>query len=648
MSQKGSDTSSCRLRVDPVLVDKFRRLQGGISEVGTKIVRDLGLQYFYNKQAETLDIVGADIEILNLAVETLRFWVDEDEFPTSGTTCHVGYPNRCTVIWRFHGDYAKKFDHLFSEDIAHLKKIPTVNIKAVPSRKKPEYVEVYCHFSVYRQIKEEISKISDELDKVFQEDFFIPKSDLKKAKDFAKSKRNDDTVLYALKEYPDKVRVWMFARNQPNVLRARKELVNHVGLIDKDKSFVETTRQLDNEIETASFIGQDTSSAVSEKGTVDNITETAQNQSLSLPNLKTAPQLHQVKSKTSSFHKDLSPRVPKVDNSNYPRPADFPYPVQKEIPAITESKNSIDEAFNPFMFTAHDSRSLESGGMLNADNASHLTGESLWTTEVSILSQNSRKLQKPQSRIYVHHQVEQNPQKQEQLPSESTKSKESEVKEAVRKTRPLQQRGNPIVKHLRQIQERHKASRANFGKPNNMSHTQTAGARKKYVRSGEKEDQKSGKPPPSMRRRPALKSHKQPQIIKYHINVNGLNIYMYKQSIVKMVGMDALVNVVTSDLKHGDVVAQDFLDLAGQQVTDEIDVHRSLNGDGETADNIVTSAGKLPALGIIHVVSPIWKHYTVWEDCAADLHRAVYTVLKTAEAHKYRKIALPAIGAGKN
>ncbi|WAR21707.1 Y508-like protein [Mya arenaria] len=580
MSQKSSVVSDCRLRIDPVLVDKFRRLPGGINEVGTKIIRDLGLRYEYEKQRGVLDIVGPDTEILNLAIETLRFWIEGDEFPDTGITCQVGYPNRGIVIWRFHGDYAKKFDHLFADDIRRLKLIHTVNIKAVPSKRNPEYVELYCHFSVYHQVKDEVNRISFELSKIFQDDFFIPIMDLKQARDFAKDKSKDDKVLYAIKVYPDdKIRVWMFAKDQSDLIKARREWVTHVGLIARDNEFEERS----------------------------------------------------VKFRTKP--KDLSPRNntngQRYDNPNFPRPPDFVYPiVYTDLNTSREQQPDLTTS-NPF---AQEHPASELGAEINIKSgANPLAGEAKWVTEDEV--NQARQNKKQQNRIYVHHQVEYPPGAKLTQPTTSFKMN------------PFKPGGMQVVHPEKNLvaNERFNPTRSSQSVLTSVTDPMQAPnlKRGKGVRPGAK---KKVNVKDSTRRRPGLKADQPQQTVKYNINVNGLEIFMYKQNIVKLNNMDALINVVTPELKKGDKTATLMFEEMGKQVIDEIDVHLSLYGEVDTGENIVTSAGKIPALGVIHVVSPIWKKYTVWEDCASDLHRAIYHALKTAEAHKYRKVALPIIG----
>lgn len=646
MSQKSSEVAICRLRIDPVLVGKFQRLNGGINEVGTKIVRDIGLKYEYDKKAGTLDILGPDTEILALAVETLRFWAEDDEFPSTGVTCQVGYPNRGLVVWRFHGDFAKKFDHLFTEDIGRLKLIPTVNIKAVPTKRNPEYIELYCHFSVYHKLKEEVVQITEDLGKIHQDDFFIPKSDYKKAKAFAVSNRKDDKVLYALKNYNDRVRVWMFARNPADVIRARKEWLSHVEVLAREKILEETSKRIDSEIRSASFIGNESTAAASEtQGSAINVKNALNDEkgfSNSMSNLLSISLQRKI-SKPASLNKDVSPRVPKTDNSNFPRPPDFVYPVQKE--SVPETKLDTKTQNEPLKENTFAERLFRRNDISNDETRNSLAGEVRWVTDNDTTENANKRPKQSTNRIYIHHQVS-NPSDQQEASAEVKDKKQGTKHPQANNVRRLRQIVHPSKKLAKKVMGNNTSQ---SGKQFITSTAKTQGStafskKQDNLKPGEKRLKRREKN--LTNRRPRLKSQKPVGTVKYNINVNGLNISMYQRSIVKIDNIDALINVVTSDLKHGDTVATEMLEAVGKQVIDEIDVHLSLYGDVQTSDNVVTSAGKLPALGIIHVVAPIWKTYTVWEECASDLHKAIYSALKTAESHKYREIAIPTIGSG--
>ena len=622
-------------------MDKFKRLRGGINEVGTKISRDIGLRYDYDKLTGAFDILGPDPEILSIAIETLRFWVDEDLYPRTGITCQVGYPNKGIVFWRFHGDYARKFDHLFEYEIENLKQIPSLNVKAVPTKKNVEFVEIYCNFGTYHRVKDEIMRISSELAKIHQDDFFVPISDFHKARRFARSKGRDKSVLFALKEYmnSDKFRVWIFARDYSDIIRARKEWINHVGKIARDTTFEE--RRINNErhneessLESAQFFGPETSheSDLSKhKHNLDR--KSIRGSDLSLNKIK----LNQRIILGKSPQKDKLQRTisgSNYDNMNYPRPDHMFYPVQRDFFDVNTDENEEIEAQhnNPWL----DPTLLQTDQRHDREfqQPYHVT-ESKWVTEPSYQLYQAKKPNRPNelNRIYMHHQVHRSEGNDPKTELTLVKHPDTNlIKENI-----VSLRKSQIVTAV--TDDRFAPKRVN---------RQSLTARENAMNNKKTSHQLGAvRQPQSLHSLKQMKHREAQSNIRYHINVNGLDIFMYRQSVVKLTNVDALVNVVDASLQEGGHIAKDLAAAAGKQVEDEIKVFLFNNGPLKVAESCVTSAGKIPCLGIINVAAPKWEDYFgVEEKCAIDLHTAIYNTLKTAEKHKYRKIGLPTIGSG--
>ena len=638
-SQKAPD--GCHVRIDPILVNKFKRLPNGVNEAGIKIVQDFGLKYAYNKEKDTLDIIGDDPEILHIAIETLRFWIEEDDYPASGITCQVGYPNKGIVIWRFHGDYAKKFNHLFSGDITKLKKVPSLYVKAVPTKRNPEYVEVFCNFLVFQKVKGEIARISAELEKIFQTDVFVPRSDFNKARNFALSKERDEKVLYALKEYPEnnKIRVWIFARDNGEVIKAKKDWIQHVGMIARDNKLVEEEKVHGIDMNSALFFGHPSSAITSERSSPTS----KQKQENSKENGGQGDSLRKstsnLKGKSTTDLLKTTQRGPKYDNYNYPRPPDFVYPInwddtEKEFYKYTD----VQPDKNPFNLEKMDNVSMidEADTHPKGRNAvaiNPIAGEARWVREDEIVKTGKRAPNKPgTNRIYVHVQVDAN-----SLHPKGGKRMANPVKVFHPEKNLI-----PISK----LNAKNVIS--SVTDPTLAPQVKKGG---KNIRPGGKKVEK--KPikmeGPARVLKPVLQDQIPASNIRYQIKVNGLAIYMYKHFVVKLDNMDALVNAVSTSLKSGGLIAESMFDQAGHSVVDEIDVYLKMYGPLKIAQNIVTSAGRIPALGIIHVAAPVWEVYTniSVEECMKDLHKAIYDALKTAENHQYRKVGLPVLSAGK-
>ena len=630
----------CRIRIDPNLVDKFKRLPGGVNEVGTKISRDIGLRYEYNKLTGTFDILGPDTEILSLAIETLRFWIDEDVYPRSGITCQVGYPNKGIVFWRFHGDYARKFDHLFDNEIENLKLIPTINVKAVPNKKNPEFIEIYCNFNTYHRVKDEIMRISSELTKICQDDFFVPIADFHKARKFAREKAKDKSILFALKEYEesDKFRVWIFARDYADIIKARKEWVNHVGKIARDTAFEERVKRDrfqgivhdESSVNSAHFFGHESSKEsdlVSHKRHLDPRRTNAIDLRTNKVKLQRKP------SQTKNLSKDkiqLKSVGSTYDNPNYPRPPHMFFPVQKDfdIGPSNEFDEPVEQKDNPWL----DPLLLSNGNVAETNHSSHVANAK-WITEPTDRLYQAKKPNRPGelNRMYMHHQVHQEysdePKTELTLVKHPDTNLINENIVTLRKSQIITSVNDHRFAPRREVQQ-NTTPRNNIGR----RPAQQIG----YVRQL-----------PSLHSVKQMKQREAQSNIRYHINVNGLDIFMYRHNVVKLNNVDALVNVVDTSMQEGGYIARDMSVAAGRQVDDEIKVFLFNNGPLKVAETCVTSAGKIPCLGIINVAGPRWKDYeTVEEKCAIDLHTAIYNTLKTAEKHKYRKIGLPTICGG--
>ena len=136
---------------------------------------------------------------------------------------------------------------------------------------------------------------------------------------------------------------------------------------------------------------------------------------------------------------------------------------------------------------------------------------------------------------------------------------------------------------------------------------------------------------------------------RYDFVINTLKILLYKESIVDVKGVDAIVNAANELMVHGGGVAYYISKGAGKTMDDESRAHVAKHGRVKVGDNCVTGAGNLPYSGIIHAVGPQWADYVGKEHlCAQDLYRTVIKTLKRAKEKKWRRIALCAISAGRN
>jgi O-acetyl-ADP-ribose deacetylase len=104
-----------------------------------------------------------------------------------------------------------------------------------------------------------------------------------------------------------------------------------------------------------------------------------------------------------------------------------------------------------------------------------------------------------------------------------------------------------------------------------------------------------------------------------------------------------VVNAANEQLAHGGGVAAALVKHGGPQIQEESDAwvrHHGPVGPGQAA---VTTAGRLPADRIVHVVGP---RYAEDQDNEGLLRQATETALDAAAGAGARSVALPAISTG--
>lgn len=105
----------------------------------------------------------------------------------------------------------------------------------------------------------------------------------------------------------------------------------------------------------------------------------------------------------------------------------------------------------------------------------------------------------------------------------------------------------------------------------------------------------------------------------------------------------AVVNAANEQLAHGGGVARALAQAGGPAVQRESDEWVRRNGPLQPGHAAVTTAGKMPADHVIHVVGP---RYRSGQDNAGLLRDAVRAALDAAAGSGARTVALPAISAG--
>ncbi|WP_042200743.1 macro domain-containing protein [Paenibacillus camerounensis] len=127
------------------------------------------------------------------------------------------------------------------------------------------------------------------------------------------------------------------------------------------------------------------------------------------------------------------------------------------------------------------------------------------------------------------------------------------------------------------------------------------------------------------------------------IRINDVVISVNTGDITAWAG-DLIVNASNSGLYGGGGVDGAIHRAGGPQIAAECAVIRQKQGGVMPGQAALTTAGRLPNLGIIHTVGPIWKGGGAGE--AATLAKCYISSLELACARGARSIAFPNISTG--
>ncbi|MDI1322700.1 MAG: O-acetyl-ADP-ribose deacetylase [Algoriphagus sp.] len=120
-------------------------------------------------------------------------------------------------------------------------------------------------------------------------------------------------------------------------------------------------------------------------------------------------------------------------------------------------------------------------------------------------------------------------------------------------------------------------------------------------------------------------------------------VEVIKRDITQM-KVDAIVNAANSSLMGGGGVDGAIHRAGGPQILEECKKIVATQGECETGEAVITTAGKLPAKFVIHTVGPVWSNGKNQEDCLlADCYR---NSLQLAIDHGCKTVAFPNISTG--
>jgi len=113
---------------------------------------------------------------------------------------------------------------------------------------------------------------------------------------------------------------------------------------------------------------------------------------------------------------------------------------------------------------------------------------------------------------------------------------------------------------------------------------------------------------------------------------------------ITKIRVDAIVNAANSGLRGGSGVDGAIHRAGGPTIMRELDEIRAKTGGCPTGSAVLTSAGALPALHVIHAVGPIYQDGL--HDEPAQLASCYRTCLELAEERGARTVSFPAISTG--
>lgn len=113
---------------------------------------------------------------------------------------------------------------------------------------------------------------------------------------------------------------------------------------------------------------------------------------------------------------------------------------------------------------------------------------------------------------------------------------------------------------------------------------------------------------------------------------------------ITQLNVDVIVNAANPSLMGGGGVDGAIHRAAGETILEACKAIRRQEGECDPGHAVITEAGNITALAIIHAVGPIWQGGNQQE--AELLAQTYHNCLELAAANSYRIIAFPAISTG--
>lgn len=117
------------------------------------------------------------------------------------------------------------------------------------------------------------------------------------------------------------------------------------------------------------------------------------------------------------------------------------------------------------------------------------------------------------------------------------------------------------------------------------------------------------------------------------------------QGDITEIQVDAIVNAANTSLLGGGGVDGRIHRVGGSSILEECRTIINKQGKCKTGEAVITNAGKLPAMYVIHAVGPVWNNGKQNEE---ELLKTTYSnCLKLAESYNLQSISFPNISTGR-
>lgn len=184
-----------------------------------KIPKELGIS-MKHEIGKKLLLIHDDAKLLDLAVDTMHFWVADPTDKKDILLCHL---ENKKVVWKFCGSYARKACHLFEDKIASLKTSRDVEVRENNHLKKNiSRIEVFCEYDGFVVLDPEMEDITKQIENLCEETVSVKPSEKVKVRKFVENKLDYDKSVFCVFEEKDN-KLTIFSKEYGNIERVIDE-----------------------------------------------------------------------------------------------------------------------------------------------------------------------------------------------------------------------------------------------------------------------------------------------------------------------------------------------------------------------------------------------------------------------------------------